>query len=147
MPIHEDMQDSGPETKDMPLSGSAAEKVMLPPVLAVSLRYIAVNQKYEWQYNLHDLTGWHTCPHQDYYYPPIRVTRVLLNDSSNTVRYISVDLAGNAWTANQVDKTQQQLGITLSLLTNTEHMVHVTKLYFNTLSVVYTNADSIVLLG
>ena len=145
MPIHLNTQDSGPESKYAPISGSGAEKVKLPPTLAVSLRYNVAEQGAEWEYNLHDLDGWQTCPDQTNYRPPICVTRVLINDASNTVRSIHIDLAGNGWTSAAVDKNQQQLGITLSLLTNMEHEVHITKIYLNDRGL--TNFTQLVFLG
>jgi hypothetical protein len=130
MPLHNNRQDSGPETITMDDSHGAAVKSMLPMVIAVSLRYNATSGN--WEYNLHDLTGWHDCPNQTLYEPPISVRRVLLRDESHDYRRIVYDLSGNGEEArSSTTKDRYQMGIDSFLQTNELHPLHITRVYLD----------------
>lgn len=160
MSLHHNNQMSGPNTIDMNDSGSAAEKAMLPVVLAISLRLY----ERKWQVNLNDGNGWKELSDQSSYTPPIRVRKVNIceasiegggseYDSLYDSRTLEFNLAGNgeqmAKGTKENPNREFQEGIVETFRTNMLHDLHITKIYLaNLLQVVhYTNATYIVLHG
>ncbi|MBE3122205.1 MAG: hypothetical protein IMZ53_14920 [Thermoplasmata archaeon] len=131
MPFYVNTQNSGPETIDMGDTGSSAAKCLLPAVIAVTLRWNADGD--EWEYNRHDLTGWHvmTTGDEHDWNPPIRVRRILLSDGSNESRRLCYDLAGNGEQQARDVKYRYQRAISNYFRTNEMHDLHVTKLYLD----------------
>jgi hypothetical protein len=150
MPLHNSNQASGPETNDINQSGSAAEKAMLPMVIAVSLRLLIENNEIVgWQANYHDGNGWGTLSDQSGFVPTFRVRKINICDESNSIRNIEVNLAGNGeqWAKEVKNMFQEQ--IIETLLTNCLHDLHITKIYLadKLQRVSGTNATYIVLHG
>lgn len=141
MPTHRSNQTQNASSKYPKQTGSGVEKVSAPPQSAESLRYSGG----AWQYNHHKLAGWVALGALVTSYDPnIQATAVLINDSSNTVRQIHVDLAGNGWDHAQATPGHGQQGITLSLLTNVVHRINITRIYVDDTNL--TNATHIVLM-
>ena len=131
MSLHHNGQMSGPSTIDMNDSGSAAEKALLPVVLAISLRLEAVTQK--WQANYNDGNGWAQLSDQTGYVPPIRVRRINICDESSDARQIEFNLAGNGEQMAKGTKANPnrdyQEAIIEIFRTNQMHDLHITKIY------------------
>lgn len=139
MPLYSPTQSSGPQTKMPNGTGSEAQKAMLPPEIAVAVRYRVAG----WQVNLHDGNGWQNLVNQAEYIPPFYVTRILINDATNANRAIYVCLSGNGETCSDGNDRLYQEGVELNLLTNCMHDLHVTKLFLGAV----TNAQEIVFLS
>lgn len=148
MPFWTNRQNSGVDTIDGDETGNAAQKGLLPAVLAMSIRWnVAAG---EWEYNLYDLTGWHvmTTGQETNYNPPFRVRRVLLSDGSNETRRIVYDLAGNGEQNKEDVKYRYQRAIGNYFRTNEMHDIHLTKLYLDQITGVENDyATHIVLFG
>jgi len=141
MPYRLNTQGSGPETIDANQSGSAAERAMLPMVVAVSVKLDTT-----WKYNLHDGKGWQNCPFQDHFDPPIRVRKVLFPDTTNTKIGMTYDLAGNGeQSKDPATVNRYQLEVIGTFLTNVLHDLHVTRVYLDDDS--QTDAEYIVFHG
>lgn len=139
MPIHLNTQVGGLESIGPGEAGNAAQKQITGVVIAVGLRYTGG----KWQYNLNNATGWHECASQDYYDPPIRVRAVNMMETSNGYADLCYDLAGNGELMKTHDVTTYQTAIIETLMANTNHPMHLTRIWFTGT----TNTASILLKG
>jgi hypothetical protein len=148
MSLHHRDQASGPETIDMSGSGSAAEKALLPPVSAISLKFDTV-----WKVDIHDGNGYQTLSDQTAYTPPMRVRYVNVCDESFAERNIEFNLAGNGDLHKRGTEASPcrefQNNIIERLKTNERHAMHLTRIFLadSLQRTSGTNATFIVLLG